>query len=356
MDALTLRGVEVRDLAPGDRAWAERLLAEHGGGVRTIARLGDLIDPLSLPGLVAERDGAPIGLATVHETPSGGLEIVTLHAAPRGVGAGTALLEVAREVALASGHHRLWLVTTSDNLAAIHFFLRRGLHVARVHPDAVAADRSLKPQIPTTGPESGLPVRDLVELELDPNEAPGATVRFPAMADLDRLPPEAAAAELAPLVEDAPRFVEALAAARPFGDDEGFGITAVEVARSLPEADALELVNGHPRIGADPDTVSAMSRAEQGYPETSTAPDRERSWIGEELATLNEVYEARFGFRYTVFVAGRPREAIIPLIEAALHNDRDAELRRAVDDCVRIAMDRLLALRGGPPPEPEEWA
>ncbi len=65
---------------------------------------------------------------------------------------------------------------------------------------------------------------------------------------------------------------------------------------------------------------------------------------------LNEIYEGHFGFRYVVFVAGRPREAIIPLMEIALRNDRDAELRRAVDDTVYIAHDRLIGLR---PPEPE---
>ena len=68
---------------------------------------------------------------------------------------------------------------------------------------------------------------------------------------------------------------------------------------------------------------------------------------------LNEIYEAHFGFRYVVFVAGRPREAIIPLIEVALRNDREAELRRAVDDAVYIAADRLASLRQAEPAETE---
>ncbi len=357
MEALVLRGVAVRDLEPRDHAWAGRLLAAHGGGVHGVARLGELIDPFSLPGLVAERDGVPIGLATVHETKADGLEVVTLHAEPRGAGAGTALLEVARQVALASGHHRLWLVTTNDNLDALRFYLRRGLHVTRVHADAVARDRALKPEIPQVNPENGLPIRDLVELELDPQRPVTASVAFPEIADLDRLPPEAAAAELAPLFEGAPRYLDRLVAVRPFEDDAGLAASALEVARGLPPDEAIELVNAHPRIGADPAAVSTMSREEQGYgPQGRAAGEETPAWVGEELAMLNEVYETRFGFRYAVFVAGRPREAIIPLIEAALHNERDAELRRAVDDCVRIATDRLLTLRGGPPPEPEEWA
>jgi 2-oxo-4-hydroxy-4-carboxy-5-ureidoimidazoline decarboxylase len=276
------------------------------------------------------------------------------------MGAGSALLEVARQVAAASGHRRLWLVTTSDNLDAIRFYLRRGLHVAAVHPDAVAADRRLKPEIPLVNPDNGLPIRDLVEFAVDPDQPAAAANRFPEMADLDLLPAEAAEAELAPLFEGAPQLLAALVAARPYGTDDGFAAIATEVAHGLPDEAAVELVNAHPRIGAPAAEVSELSRAEQGYAaeidgdgENRPAPE---PWIEEELAALNEIYETHFGFRYAVFVAGRPHAAIVPLIEVALRNDRAAELRRAVDDCVRIALDRLLTLRGGPPPEPEDWA
>jgi 2-oxo-4-hydroxy-4-carboxy-5-ureidoimidazoline decarboxylase len=60
---------------------------------------------------------------------------------------------------------------------------------------------------------------------------------------------------------------------------------------------------------------------------------------------MNELYEQRFGFRYVIFVAGRPKTAIPALLEVALRNDREAELRRAVDDAVDIAADRLHTLR-----------
>jgi 2-oxo-4-hydroxy-4-carboxy--5-ureidoimidazoline (OHCU) decarboxylase len=41
-----------------------------------------------------------------------------------------------------------------------------------------------------------------------------------------------------------------------------------------------------------------------------------------------------------VFVAGRPRAALVPVLEAALEADRAAELRRALIDVVAIARDR----------------
>ncbi len=59
-----------------------------------------------------------------------------------------------------------------------------------------------------------------------------------------------------------------------------------------------------------------------------------------ELARLNDAYEARFGFRYCVFVAGRPRAALVPGLAAAIDGDRATELRRALDAVVDIAADR----------------
>jgi 2-oxo-4-hydroxy-4-carboxy--5-ureidoimidazoline (OHCU) decarboxylase len=341
-------------------------------GSEQVARLGELIDPLALECLVAEVDGRPIGLASVHEAAGKGLELVLLLSDPSDAGAGTALTETARQVAAASGHHRLWLVTTNDNLPAIHFYLRRGMSVAAVHAGAVAADRALKPEIPDRNQQNGLPIRDLVELELTGErlDRPLETRAFPATMDLDLLPPEAFAAEVAPLFEGGGRFLAFLADARPFGSDEGLLATAFEVARGLPEGEKVELVDSHPRIGADASELSRMSAVEQSHDaepaddasadaESAAAEDdlealeeaaAERARLitlaYEELAMLNELYEAHFGFRYVVFVAGRPKTEIVPLMERALRNDREVELRRAVDDVIYVAGDRLRRLRG----------
>lgn len=368
----------VRDFGPADHDWARALIAGFQGSPR-VARLGELIDPLALEGMVAERDGSPVGLACVIETPDRGLEILVLQAEPSGTGAGTALLETARQVASASGHHRLWLVTTNDNLPAIHFYLRRGLHIAAVHHGAVEADRALKPEIPAVNPVNGLPIRDLIEMELvgDALERPVQSSGFPSVADLDKLPVEAFVSELAPLVEGAPAFLEAMAGFRPLENDEGLLAAAFEVAHALPEEAQVQLIDAHPPIGAAADTVSALSSMEQGYTPTAvagaSAPEADRNGVhedeslfsdaelaeeaaiqraaelrraDEELAMLNELYQQRFGFRYVIFVAGRPRDEIVPLLEHALVNDREMELRRAVDDAIYIAGDRLRRLRG----------
>ena len=143
------------------------------------------------------------------------------------------------------------------------------------------------------------------------------------------------------LFEHAPRFLARLTAAGPFATDDALFETAGTIAHSMPEDEQVELIDAHPRLGAPPGTVSAFSFREQGY---DRAEDPAPVDVTAELERLNDAYEARFGFRYCVFVAGRPREALLPGMTAALDADRDAELHRALDAVVDIARDRYAKL------------
>lgn len=153
-------------------------------------------------------------------------------------------------------------------------------------------------------------------------------------ATLDALPEAKFIAAAAPWFEGAPRFLARLAAARPFGDESTLFARAAEIAATMPESEQLELIDAHPRLGAPPASVSAASFREQGY-------DRETAAAMEDLARLNAAYEARHGFRFCVFVNGRSRPELVPVLEAALDADRDAEIRRAVAEVVAIARDRF---------------
>jgi 2-oxo-4-hydroxy-4-carboxy--5-ureidoimidazoline (OHCU) decarboxylase len=222
-----------------------------------------------------------------------------------------------------------------------------------------------------------------------------------SISELDRLSDDACAAALAPLFEGAPRFLVRLCARRPFRDEATLFATAREVAHAIPEHEQLELIDAHPRLGAPPASVSALSFVEQGYDlereeaaeagaagagrtgagteragaagagRTGAGTERagaaglattgsaetarsgaavagsaetERARVSAELDRLNRAYEARFGFRYCVFVAGRPRAALLPGFEAALSADRADEIERALDAVVDIAADRWARL------------
>jgi 2-oxo-4-hydroxy-4-carboxy--5-ureidoimidazoline (OHCU) decarboxylase len=154
------------------------------------------------------------------------------------------------------------------------------------------------------------------------------------IAELDALPEAAFIAAASPWFEGAPRFLARLAAARPFRDESTLFARAAAIAAAMPEPDQIELIDAHPRLGAPPASVSAASFHEQGY-------DRETVDAVAELERLNGAYEDRFGFRFCVFVNGRSRADLVPVVEAALGADRNDEIRRALGDVVAIARDRF---------------
>jgi ribosomal protein S18 acetylase RimI-like enzyme len=151
----------VRDLLPADLPAAEALLAEGLGG-RLHARKGELIDVLERPGLVAEANGALIGLLTYDRRPAE-CELVAIVAAIRSSGIGTALVAALRERV---PDLPIWLVTTNDNLEALQFYERLGFRLRELRPGAVdEARRTIKPTIPEVGAH-GIPLRDELELVL----------------------------------------------------------------------------------------------------------------------------------------------------------------------------------------------
>ncbi len=153
----------VRPVEDSERPWlAERLVA--GWGAVLIARKGELRDASVLPALVAERDGAPVGVLT-YEVVGDELEVMSIESWDEGSGVGTALLTAAVDAARAAGCSRVWLITTNDNLRALRFYQRRGMRLVRVDPGVVAAARALKPSIPLVG-QDGIEITDELELEL----------------------------------------------------------------------------------------------------------------------------------------------------------------------------------------------
>jgi 2-oxo-4-hydroxy-4-carboxy-5-ureidoimidazoline decarboxylase len=135
--------------------------------------------------------------------------------------------------------------------------------------------------------------------------------------------------ELDTIFERAPSLAEHIR-----GDDPA---TIIASARSLiarlSERERIGVLNAHPRIGADPASLSELSRREQGgADELATLRD---------LATMNEEYERKFGFRFVVFVAGRSKSEIVPVFRERLRGTRAEELATGIDQFLAIARDRL---------------
>lgn len=155
--------IEARLLTADDHTWVVDFLRAHAGATRVVSR-GRLHQADQLPGFVGLHEGAPSALLTYHVS-GDDFEVVTLHAALKGRGLGSLLLEIARQKALGLGCRRLWLITTNDNAPAIAFYKSRGMRLVAVHRNALHESRRLKPEIPLTG-IGGVPIEDEIEFEV----------------------------------------------------------------------------------------------------------------------------------------------------------------------------------------------
>jgi 2-oxo-4-hydroxy-4-carboxy--5-ureidoimidazoline (OHCU) decarboxylase len=135
--------------------------------------------------------------------------------------------------------------------------------------------------------------------------------------------------EVDALFEGSTPLAQKLAADGPYPSADRLIARAYELLDDLSESEKIATLNAHPRIGEDPGRLSDHSRAEQG---DERVP---------ELEWLNATYEERFGFRFVVFVDGRPKRDILMVLKQRLHNERNQELTTGLKAVVDIARSRL---------------
>ena len=156
---------KIDPLTPQDQEWLPGHLRRQWGDIMMVIR-GRMLDLTQLPGFAARIDGRVVGLVTYHIEDLS-CEITSIDSQVAGIGIGTAFITAVRKVAEQAGCLRLWLITTNDNLHAVHFYQKRGFTIAAVHAGAIdRVTRRMKPGIPRFG-HHGIPIRDEIELEID---------------------------------------------------------------------------------------------------------------------------------------------------------------------------------------------
>ena len=97
-------------------------------------------------------------------------EVISLDSLDENKGIGSALLRRVEDTARQANQTNIQVITTNDNLHALHFYQKRGYQIIRVYPDAVAKARAVKPSIPLVS-DQGIPIRDelLLQKILIPN-------------------------------------------------------------------------------------------------------------------------------------------------------------------------------------------
>lgn len=175
------------------------------------------------------------------------------------------------------------------------------------------------------------------------------TPRLLPIDEANHLPADAFAEALRPLFEAAGPLGARVAALRPFASYTALLERADALVDDLSPEEQVTVVNAHPRIGEPAAAVretSALSYKEQGYEAEAGMAPEEIARVYADLTRLNAEYEERFGFRFLVFVNGRPKAEILEVLRERIQRPREEELRTALHDMLAIARDRLRALGG----------
>src|SRR5262249_14836454 len=139
-------------------------------------------------------------------------------------------------------------------------------------------------------------------------------------------------ADLATIFERSPELTTRLVPrVRPEDGPEEIIEKARVILEGFAEPALIATLDAHPPICAS--TCSPLSRAEQG---TEDDPR-----VQADLDQLNLAYERKFGFRFVVFVNGRRRSEIVPILRERLERSRRAELRTGIDEFLAISLERL---------------
>ncbi len=143
-----------------------------------------------------------------------------------------------------------------------------------------------------------------------------------ARASLLNAEPDSAARELLGRCCGASRWADAMTMRRPFKNDDALFAAADEEWAKMKDADILEALQHHPRIGAD------LGELRKKYASTATWAAGEQSGAAAaDEATLvalrdgNVEYEKRFGHIFVVCATGKTAGEMLALLQARMHID-----------------------------------
>jgi OHCU decarboxylase len=160
-----------------------------------------------------------------------------------------------------------------------------------------------------------------------------APLAIQAVNKLDR---ETFIARFGGVYEHSPWVAEGAWAKRPFADRNALERAMQSVVGDAGRERQLELLRQHPALGTRKD-LSGYSRGEQAGAGILGAADAERR----ELASLNQQYEAKFGFPFILAVRGANLTTILDSCRTRLNHDFDAEFEESLRQVFRIAGFRL---------------
>jgi 2-oxo-4-hydroxy-4-carboxy-5-ureidoimidazoline decarboxylase len=164
-----------------------------------------------------------------------------------------------------------------------------------------------------------------------------------ALQHLNSLPVDAACEALRRCC-GASRWVDAMAARRPFADARALFAAAEEAWAGLGPADWSEAFAHHPRIGDKEALRQRFAATRQWAASEQSGVSGASEEVVDALARGNRDYEARFGRIFIVCATGKSAEEMLALLRERLGNDPATEERVAAAEQARITRIRLEKL------------
>lgn len=140
---------------------------------------------------------------------------------------------------------------------------------------------------------------------------------------------------------DIPRWLEAVADARPYWHHDALLGTARTAAQPFTPEEVERALSHHPRIGEraeGPHREAGFSRAEQ------SAVDPADTDVQQRLREGNLAYEEKFGRVFLIRAAGRTPEEILEHLATRMTHDPGTERAVVADQLREIALLRLEGL------------
>jgi len=135
-----------------------------------------------------------------------------------------------------------------------------------------------------------------------------------------------------------------MAKERPYQTLETLLGAANDIWWSLDHSDWLEAFRSHPKIGEKKaiEKVSAQSQQWSGQ-EQSGVTNAVQQTI-DDLASLNDEYEQKFGFIFIICATGKTSDEILAALRERFEHDTQAELTIAAAEQSKITELRLKKL------------
>jgi len=142
-------------------------------------------------------------------------------------------------------------------------------------------------------------------------------------------------------------WADRVRARRPFDDAAQLLGAAREAWEKLGKNDWLEAFSHHPKIGERKAAGGPPEQARRWSEQEQRSVANSAPHLLDELATVNQRYQARFGYIFIVCASGKSTEEMLAMLGERLKNDPGTELRVAAGEqqkITRLRLEKMLEL------------